>query len=204
MDVTFVFDLIELIVSIGSLIVSISVFLNTIRRTNKERALEASKERYYALLKKIDELFRKIDPEVYYDELSEIYGDKPYSYAEKYTKIRHEIRDTHYLFQEILLHKPNNDEVMKIVEKLLNNLEKMAIEVNHTFCHDLELLNANKAGEIDVEVISNVLAEYEKRFLKAQEFIFEGLSLIQKIIFDEKVNVMEYKLKFEGNVKNEN
>ena len=203
MDATFVFDLIESIVSICSLVVSISVFLNTIRKTNKERALEASKERYYALLKKIDELFRKIDPEVYYDELSEIYGDKPYSYPDKYTKIRHEIRDTHYLFQEILLHKPNNGEVVKIVEKLLDNLEKKAIEVNLAFCHDIELLNDNRSPEINVDFITNLLSNYEKRFLKAQEFIFEGLSFIQKIIFDEKVNVAEYKLKFEENFKDE-
>ena len=71
---SYVFDLIESIVSIGSLTVSIFVFVNTIRKTNKERTLEASKERYYTFLKKTDELFRKIDPEVYYDELTVIYG----------------------------------------------------------------------------------------------------------------------------------
>lgn len=200
---SYVFDLIESIVSIGSLTVSIFVFVNTIRKTNKERTLEASKERYYAFLKKTDELFRKIDPEVYYDELTVIYGADKYSYADKFTEIRHLIRDTHYLFQEILLHKPNNGEVIQIIEKLLKALENKSTEINTAFCKDIELLNENKASSIDVNAISTLLNEYEQFFIKAQEFIFEGLSITQKIIFDEPVKTEEYKKQFEEKFKNE-
>lgn len=182
----YLFDSLESIVGMFSVIVSIIIFVQTVKTSEKERVVQENKENYYDFLKKIDELFKKVDPEKYYDTFSTIYSDDEISCKNVFSEIKHEIRDVRYIFQEVLLYIPNNSDISVLISKKLEILEEKAINVNECFLSDLQLIDSRRESEIVIDDVLKHIDDYEKIFDESVVFVFNGLHIIHNQILGIK------------------
>lgn len=200
----YIFDIVQSVVGIGTLIVSIIVFLNTIKRTEKERWLNTARERFHSLLDKINEFFQLVNPQIFYDNYSVIYGAEQFPYSEKFAELKHMHSNIHYLSQEIHLYQPEgSEECIEIITKLLDALEQSATQIIEQFCYDIELRNGDKTQNINIDHINSLQASYEDKYDKIVEFVFKGLHVAQDSVLGKKKLDDSYKREFEERFRDE-
>ena len=201
MDTQEIIQLIGTIISAGTLVVSVVVFLSTIRKTENEKKQNLAQEKFNSFLKEIGVFFRLIDPQKYYDNFSTIYRQVPFDYAEKYAEIKRFNSSIFYQSHVIRIYTPSESKSATIIIDLLSRIEKKAVMLNDVFCKDI-LSEFNKSSQnIDVNEVTRMQDEYRQFYENIVEFVFRGLHVTRDSIVYGSAAIEDYEKEFISNYK---
>lgn len=192
METKEILELVGTIISAGALIVSVSVFLFTIKKTIEEKKQNLATEKFCSFLKAIEDFFRLIDPQKYYDNYSIIYGSTPFDFAEKYAEIKRFNSSIFYQSQEIRIFTPNESRSAEIIIDLLSSIEEKAIMLNNSFCNDIQSKHANRSTNIDLEKVMQMQEDYQQTYEDIVAFVFRGLHITRDSLVFGNSAIKEY------------
>lgn len=191
-----IIQLIGTIISAGTLVVSVVVFLSTIIKTEKEKKQNLAQEKFNSFLKAIGDFFQLIDPQKYYDNFSTIYGRDPLDYAEKYAEIKRFNSSIFYQSHVIRIYTPNESKSAAIIIDLLARIEKDAVTLNDIFCKDILSKYNNTNQDINVKEVVRMQDEYRQCYERIVEFVFRGLHVTRDSIVYGSDAIEEYEKEF--------
>lgn len=183
-----IFNLLNSITSIGSMVISICVFLNTIKRTQNERRIEKEKELFVLFSSKIISFLEMISPENFWDNYNLIYISKCEEIKNN-KEFRNEIfttikkSDSKILFdsQEISIYSPDN-KIAEIIIDIIKQLKNETLKINDFFCDDINNINRDQNFECITEEKEEILDFYYNNYKFNRDIIFNNLHIIQKYI----------------------
>ncbi len=187
-------NIISSAINLGTLIVSIIVFINTIKKTEKEHYIISFRESLHSFLEKTDKFFREIDPQDYFDNCSVIYSGNEFNYPDIYAEIKRRNSKITYVCQELLLYKPNDEEIFDIIARLLYVLKDKATYINNVFCEDIKLLMCKQKDNISFDRIDHAMTDYSSVYEDIVKIVFNGLHVMQEsVVTKNKEKIEEFK-----------
>lgn len=195
------FSVIQSIATVGALIVSIIVFVNTIQRSDKEHKNALYKETLHIFLGNVNEYLKMIDPQEFYDYYEIIYSGKPYERPKIYKDIKHFSANIRYKSQETLIYMPDSIKTMEIVVNMLMLLERGALAINEIFCIDID--KEERGLQVNSSLCDGEIMRFEERYNEVVAFVFKGIRITQEYMFDRTQQISKYISEYECKYKNE-